>query len=186
MADRYPYTNTTGNLRKTIEQFRRNFPPRVTVNTLQQLKIAPNNERHILRVLSFLELINDDGNKTDVAAQIFSIHDSIQFGQRFSEHVKNFYSDLFELHGDSAWTLGRDELIHFFRQTDQTSDNVGKRQASTFQILAEFAGYVEAPKPKNRYTTYYKDTKEVSKKILSGTGSNRKGGLSFYCAFQRG
>ena len=39
MADKHPYTNTPGNLRKTIEQFRKNFPPQVTVNTLKQLGI---------------------------------------------------------------------------------------------------------------------------------------------------
>ena len=149
MASRYPYTNTPGNLRKAIEQFRKNFPRQVTVNTLKQLGIARNNERHILRVLNFLELINDDGNRTDPATQIFSIHNSTQFSQQFSEHVKKFYSGLFELHGDSAWTLDRDELIQFFRQTDHTSENVGKLQASTFQTIAELAGYSEVSKPKS-------------------------------------
>ncbi len=164
MADKHPYTNTPGNLRKTIEQFRKNFPPQVTVNTLKQLGIASNNERHILRVFSFLKLTNDDGNKTDAGAQIFSTHDSTQFGQRFSEHVKSFYSGLFALHGDSAWTLDRDELIHFFRQTDQTSENVGKLQASTFQVLVEFTGYGEVSKPKSDTPSPTKAPKKSEKK----------------------
>jgi hypothetical protein len=51
------------------------------------------------------------------------------------------------LHGDTAWELPFDSLISFFRNTDQTSDVVGRRQASTFQALAGLAGHGEAPSP---------------------------------------
>jgi hypothetical protein len=61
--------------------------------------------------------------------------------------VKAAYTELFNLHGDTAWELPFGSLISFFRNTDQTSDVVGRRQASTFQALAGLAGHGEAPSP---------------------------------------
>lgn len=54
---------------------------------------------------------------------------------------------MFALHGDGAWELDTDQLIGFFRGADQTSDVVGRRQASTFQALASFAGHGEVAAP---------------------------------------
>jgi hypothetical protein len=59
--------------------------------------------------------------------------------------IETAYDELFKLHGDAAWELSFDGLISFFRNTDQTSDVVGRRQASTFQSLAGLAGHGEAP-----------------------------------------
>ncbi len=145
MADKHPYVNSPGNLEKTIKHLRKSFPTQFTANTLKKLGIARNNESYILNVLRFIKLIDDDGNKTDEATQIFSIHDDKQFAEQFSKQVKNFYSDLFELHRDSTWTLNKDTLIQFFRTTDQTTGTVGKLQASTFLVLSGFAGHGEAP-----------------------------------------
>jgi Family of unknown function (DUF5343) len=69
--------------------------------------------------------------------------------------VKASYVELFALHGEDAWDLQLDSLISFFRNNDQTSDPVGRRQASTFQALASLSGHGEiatpakqSPKPK--------------------------------------
>lgn len=148
MADKHPYVTAPGNLTKTIQQLRKNFPPQFTAGTLKKLGIAPNGESYVINVLRFLELIDNDGNKTDTATQIFSIHDSKQFEQQFSECIKESYSDLFELHGDRTWILDTDGLIQFFRSTDYTSESVGKRQARSFQTLAELAGHIEVSPPK--------------------------------------
>ena len=149
MTVKHPYANSPGYLEKTIEHLRKSFPPSFTVKTLQQLGIAPNNESPVINVLRFTELIDGEGNKTDAAAQIFSIHDDEQFAQQFSEQVRNAYSGLFQLHEDNAWTLDTSTLINFFRRTDDTSEMVGKLQVRTFQILAKFAGYNEAPTSKS-------------------------------------
>ncbi len=148
-----------GPLKKTIKRLRENFPPSLTVKTLQQLGIASNSENSVINVLRFMELINSKGNKTNVAERIFLIHDNKEFEQEFSEQVKNSYSGLFQLRGDEAWTLDRNGLIQFFRPTDKTTARVGELQASTFQVLAEFAGYnktstskskVKSEKPKKK------------------------------------
>ena len=149
MTDRHPYANSPGHLKKTIEHLRKSFPSSFTVKTLQQLGIAPNNESPVINVLRFAELIDGEGNKTDAAKRIFSIHDNKKFAQQFSEQVKKVYSGLFEEHPDSTWTLDKDNLIQFFRETDETTASVGKLQASTFQVLAEFAGYNQTPTSKS-------------------------------------
>lgn len=159
MADKHPYAMSPGPLKKTIKRLRENFPPSLTVKTLQQLGIASNSENSVINVLRFMELINSKGNKTNVAERIFLIHDNKEFEQEFSEQVKNSYSGLFQLRGDEAWTLDRNGLIQFFRPTDKTTARVGELQASTFQVLAEFAGYnktstskskVKSEKPKKK------------------------------------
>ena len=59
--------------------------------------------------------------------------------------IEKAYSHLFELHGSSAWQPNNDDLITFFRQSDQTSATIGRRQASTFKILAVLSGHGDAP-----------------------------------------
>ena len=62
--------------------------------------------------------------------------------------IKPAYAGLFELYGDTAWTLPREKLVSYFRGADQTSDLVGRLQATTFQILAGFAGHGTPQPPK--------------------------------------
>ena len=149
MTAKHPYANSPGYIEKSIEHLKKNFPSSLTVQSLKQLGIAPNNENSVINVLCFTGLINDEGNKTDAAKRIFSIPEDEEFAKQFSEQVRNAYSGLFQLRGEDAWTLDRNGLIRFFRSTDDTSDSVGKLQASTFQVLAKFAGYNEAPTSKS-------------------------------------
>ena len=67
------------------------------------------------------------------------------FSTRLRRDGEAAYSELFNLHGDATWELPLDDLISFFRASDQTSDIVGRRQASTFQALASLAGHGEVP-----------------------------------------
>ncbi len=54
--------------------------------------------------------------------------------------MQNAYHEIFDLHGPDAWHLDLDRLISFFRNHDETSDIVGRRQATTFQTLAKISG----------------------------------------------
>lgn len=148
MTDRHPYVSGGGTLVQVVTQFRSSFPGNVTAATLQKLGLAPKNESYILNILKFLGLIDDEGNRTKSASEIFSQHDDAEFSSRFSEVVKNGYKELFDLHGDGAWEIDRNALITFFRSTDHTTSLVGSRQANTFKVLAALAGHGEAPRPK--------------------------------------
>lgn len=143
MAVKHPYVTAKGYLIQTIEHFRKMFPSTVTADTLRKLGIAPKNESYVLNTLHFLRLIDQEGNKTELA-KVFLVDDSA-FSQEFGKLVRDAYSDLFELHGDDAWGLDRDGLISFFRSSDETSSSVGALQARTFQTLADFSGHGEMP-----------------------------------------
>lgn len=143
MADKHPYVQGPGSLVPVINQFRKSFPNSVTADTLKKLGFAPKNESYVLNVLGFLGLIDQEGKKTEVASDVFKLHDDDAFTEEFSRVVRDAYKELFELHGDEAWALDSDMLIAFFRQSDDTTDLVGKRQASTFKILASLSGHGE-------------------------------------------
>lgn len=150
MADKHPYVSAPGGLVQVITHFRRSFPATVTAETLRKLGYAPKNESYVLNVLRHLELIDDQGERTTIAQKVFSQHDDAAFAKQFADLVKKAYSGLFELHGDGSWTLDQEALITFFRSSDQTTGIVGKRQASTFQLLAGFAGHKDIPEARPR------------------------------------
>jgi hypothetical protein len=146
LAEKHPYASP-GAITAAVNQFRKAFPATVGADTLRKLSIAPQNESYVINVLRFVGAIDEEGNKTSAATAAFNQHDAAAFQKAFGEMVKAAYTELFNLHGDTAWELPFDSLISFFRNTDQTSDVVGRRQASTFQALAGLAGHGEAPSP---------------------------------------
>ena len=159
MADSHPYISGAGNIAQMIAHLRKAFPQTVTSETVKKLGIASKNESYVINALQFIGIINDEGKKTTEGAKVFTHHKDEDFSKEFAKLVQKSYSALFELHGDNAWQLELDELITFFRQSDQTSDAIGKRQASTFRVFAAVSGHGEIP------------TKKVSK---STGGSTQK------------
>ena len=149
MADKHPYVPSLGGLSKTITHFRKSFPASVNAVTLKKLGFAPNNESYVMNVLRFLNLIDSDDKKSDVGATIFSNHDDAVFAKALGAQVQDSYSALFDLHGEKSWNLDKDALMSFFRTSDQTTEIVGRRQATTFQLLAKFADHADSPRPKS-------------------------------------
>lgn len=148
MADKHPYTSGANGLVAAIAQLRKSFPAKVTAETFKKLAIAPNNETYIINILRFLEVIDAEGNKNTKAASVLVQHDEAEFQKGFAELIEVAYKSLFELHGPGAWTAPIDKLISFFRNSDHTSDIVGRRQATTFQTLATISGKLNGQLPK--------------------------------------
>jgi len=148
VTDKHPYTSGANGVVAVIAQLRKSFPPKVNADVLKKLGIAPNNETYIINILRFLDVIDVEGNKNAKAASVLVQHDESEFQKGFAEIVQAAYADLFVLHGVEAWTASLDKLISFFRNTDHTSDIVGRRQASTFQTLATIAGKLDGQLPK--------------------------------------
>lgn len=121
-------------------------------------------------------MIDDEGQRTTGAQKNFSQHDDATFKKQFAEAVKKAYSSLFDLHGDGSWSLDRETLITFFRQSDQTTAIVGKLQASTFQLLAGFAGHKEVPeaKPRKMNSAKKDPVKKVTQSVNRTTGEPTK------------
>lgn len=144
MADKHPYMSGSGGVRQAVAHLRKSFPAAVSAETLKKLQIAPNNETYVLNILRFVGVLDAENKKTNEAAPIFNRHDEEEFQQGFARLVEKAYHELFALHGAGAWGLPLNKLIAFFRSHDNTSDVVGKRQASTFQMLASLSGKTNA------------------------------------------
>ncbi len=148
MATSYPYISGPGNIKEIIKHLRKSFPQTVNSETVKKLGLAPKNESCLINALQFIGIIDEEGKKTSDGSSVFSHHKDEDFSKEFSSLVKKSYHGLFELHGDDAWTLDIDELITFFRRSDNTSDAIGKRQASTFKVFAAVSGHIEFPAQK--------------------------------------
>ncbi len=143
MADKHPYVSGTGVLVQVLDHLKKSFPANLNAEVLKKLGFAPKNESYIINTVRFLKLIDDKGARTEKAQKTFTLHDITSFQKAISDIVKTAYADLFSLHGDGAWSLEDPKLITFFRQTDQSSELVGTRQAGTFKALAAYAGHVD-------------------------------------------
>jgi hypothetical protein len=170
LAEKHPYSPGPGGIAAAIAQFRKSFPKTVNAETLKQLGIAPSNESYVINVLRYVGAIDADGKRTEKAELVFSKHTDEDFQKAFEEMVKESYADLFALHRDSAWGLPTDKLIAFFRSTDKTTDLVGRLQATTFQLLAGFAGHGSVPEPTPLRTSRVKVAKPKAGK---DTGTSR-------------
>jgi len=138
----HPYISGAGNITQMIGFLRKNFPTTVTSDTVKKLGLASKNESYVINVLQFLGLIDEQGKRTDAGHEAMTKHDEGEFQLAFEGIVKSAYSDLYELRGDDAWTMNKDQLISYFRSADKTSDVIGSRQAAVFVALRELAGHL--------------------------------------------
>lgn len=164
MSAIYPYISGSGPLIQVVEHLKKSFPQSVTAETLKKLNIAPNNESYVINILKFINILDENGNKTEKASKIFVKHSSEEFQKGFSTLVKDSYSALFELHGEDAWELDLEKLISFFRSEDESSSVVGTRQARTFQALSAISGYNEPPITRKGGKVKSKESKEKPSK----------------------
>lgn len=146
----HPYISGPGNIAQMVHQLRKSFPSTISSETVKKLGLAPNNESYVINVLQYIGVIDAEGKKTTEAAKVFSHHKDEDFAKHFSNLVEKAYASLFELHGPSTWSLDSEDLITFFRQSDQTSSTIGGRQAGTFKVLAGLAGHGDIPEPKTK------------------------------------
>lgn len=144
---KHPYVASPGPLVKAFEQFRKSLPSSITAGTLKKLAIAPNNESYLLNTLRFLGLVNEEGERTDDARKLFTQHADEAFASSLATLVERAYTSLFELHGEHTWSLGKPDLVAFFRNEDESTAIVGERQAATFITLAALSGHGGKPAP---------------------------------------
>ncbi len=142
MANSHPYISGHGNITKIIEHLRNSFPQTIDSAMVKKLGLASKNESSLINILQFIGIIDEGGKKTPEAS-FFSTHNNEDFSKQFSNLIKKAYVKLFNLYSEKAWTLNDDKLITFFRNEDETSSAIGKRQASTFKTLAAISGHGE-------------------------------------------
>src|SRR5215469_9558762 len=123
---------------------RKNFPATVNSDTVRKLGLASKNESYVINALQFIGVIDEEGKRTDRGHQVLTTHAEEAFKKAFESLIRDSYKDLFDLHGDDAWTMNKDALIGYFRSVDKTSEMIGTRQAALFQAFRTLAGYGEA------------------------------------------
>ncbi len=163
MPDKHPYVQAPGVLTQILNQLRKSLPQKLDATALQKLGLGRGNEGTHLSTLRFLRLIDDAGLPTQLANDIFVLHDDNEFAGAFAKSVKDAYKELFTLHRDEAWTLDRSQLMTFFRKNDKTSDNVGGFQAYTFQALAVYVKKAPASTSKPKAKPTAKSAPKTSK-----------------------
>jgi hypothetical protein len=84
-------------------------------------------------------IIDEEGKRTKKGHDVFVLGDDA-FPSAFEGLVREAYKDLFDLRGDEAWTINKNELTSYFRTTDKTSEVIGARQANVFQMFRAVAG----------------------------------------------
>jgi Family of unknown function (DUF5343) len=139
----HPYISGAGNIAQMIGYLRKNFPATVTSETVKKFSLASNNESAVINALQFIGVIDQDGKRSDKAHKVFVLGDA-DFAKAFEVLIREAYKDLFDLRGDTAWTLSKGDLATYFRTTDKTSEVIGERQANVFMMFRGLAGY-EAP-----------------------------------------
>lgn len=140
----YPYSSSAGAVVQAFSQLRKGFPPKVDAGYLQRFNIAPANESYIISILRFLGLIDEDGSRVADKTEYFFKNDDT-FKSGLNGALRTAYFQLFDEMGDGALDAPKGDLAHWFRGSDKTSELVGQRQASTFQVLAALAGHGELP-----------------------------------------
>lgn len=169
MSASHPYISGFKNISLIVYQLRDNFPTIVDAETVKKLRLAPNNESYVINALQFVGVLDDESKKTEKAKSIFSKHKDKDFQEAFSGLIRESYGGLFDLYGDKAWTSTKDDLIAFFRQTDETSAVIGARQAGTFLVFAALSGYGELPNQKMNSDIAFSKKKPVEKKKKSSS-----------------
>ena len=153
----HPYVSGAGNITQMINYLRKSFPPTVNSDTVRKLGLAPKNESYVVNALQFLGVIDEQGRRTEEGHSVMTKRDEAEFQSSFEAIVKSAYVDLFEVRGDDAWVMNKDQLINHFRSADKTSDIIGGRQAGVFIALRELAGHhseqLPAGKPRVAATT---------------------------------
>ena len=152
----------------------------MTADTLKKLGIAPNNESYVINVLRHVGVVSEEGNRTEVGQRAFS-QSGDRFTSAFEPLVRSAYSELFDLHGDEAWNLGKQDLVAFFRTEDGSSDLVGTRQATTFTTLAALTGHgdIQEPRqPRSPRSTSARATTVPPKNGTTDAAGNLSGGAA--------
>ena len=118
----HPYISGPGNITQMIGFLRKNFPASVTSDTVKKLQLASKNESYVINALQFIGLIDEKGRRTDKGHEVLTTHDEEAFKKAFEGLVRDAYKDLFDLRGEDAWTMPKDDLIGYFRSADKTSE----------------------------------------------------------------
>lgn len=158
----YPYILNTGRLKKFIEMIPRiGVPDKINTLTLPTLGFKSTNDRPIVKILKFINFIDDNGAPTQ-SYQDF--RDTSKTKSIMASSIKKAYSELFKIHPD-AHKKDDETLKNFFRPTTKAGEQVVSRMVDTFKALCSFADFEAIPEIKAEAEEVKAKEKERLKEI---------------------
>lgn len=141
----YPYIQNTGRLKKFIEMIPQiGVPDKINTLTLPTLGFKSTNDRPIVKILKFINFIDDNGAPTQ-SYQDF--RDTSKAKSIMASSIKKAYSELFKIHPDAP-KKDYETLKNFFRPTTKAGEQVVSRMVDTFKALCSFADFEAVPEVK--------------------------------------
>lgn len=134
----YPYILNTGRLKSFIESIpKMGVPEKITTETLPKLGYKSKNDRPIVKILKFVEFIDENGIPTE---NYKDFRDTSKAKIIMANAVRKAYSELFALYPD-AYGKDYETLKNFFRPTTKAGERVVEAMVNTFKTLCEFADF---------------------------------------------
>jgi len=137
----YPYTLNTGKLKRFLESIPKLGVDKVTINTLQKLGYTSSNDRLIVKILKFINFIDENGAPTD---NYKNFRDTTKAKTVMANAIREAYSELFKMYPD-AYKEDNETLKNFFRPTTNAGERVVESMVDTFKALCSFADFGAAP-----------------------------------------
>ena len=157
----YPYVYSSGKLKQFLEMISTvGTPPKITQEYLEAAGFKSTNDRAIISVLKFVELLGEDGKPTE---DYKLLRDRSQFGAILASHIKEGYSELFSLFPD-ANNKNNEALKNFFATKTTAGDAALGQIVATFKTLCESADF-EAPAPSPTGSEGHKGDRPVSRSL---------------------
>jgi hypothetical protein len=139
----YPYLLKTGALKDLVRKIpTMGTPEKLDYARLAALGYKSSNDRPIIPVLRFIELIDSDGKPTE---NYIACRDKSRSGEVLAACIKKAYRDLFELYPD-AQNKDKEALRNFFATNVKAGERVLGATVDTFKTLCDLADFGAAPR----------------------------------------
>lgn len=139
MAD-FPYTTVTGKIGPLLDKIKEvGVPDKVTRNWLESVGFKSKNDRSLITVIKYVDLVDTSGKPTPRWNQ-FRGKDG---GAVLAEGIKKGYSQLYSMY-PTAHTQSDDNLSSFFSTKTSAGATAVSKTVTTFKNLCQKADFTKA------------------------------------------
>ena len=138
MNDEVPYMSSIKNLTAILDKITQGSVPNAFgIDFLRDLGFKSSNDRSILKLLRFLDMIDGSGRPTENYRNFVNPSQSRAVLARC---IRRAYDDLF-ISNQNAPGMSRSDLAGWFKTKTGKSNAVSDKIATTFRALAEYADF---------------------------------------------
>jgi hypothetical protein len=138
----YPYSTSTGSIKKILEKIQNvGQPSKVDSKWFSSIGFTKPSEQRMIAILKFIGLAEENGSPTDIWSQFRSTKSGKSV---LGQALKNSYSELYEIY-PNAQNLNKDELEDFFKTRTTAGKLALQHTVNTFKNLAAYAEFDSTP-----------------------------------------